>query len=373
MRTHLKTLISSLAHASVLLLAAAIAGCGGGDDARPVYRVELPELRADAQGVTSSVAFAINDRNEIVGTLDTPAGRRAYRWANTQTTDLGGFTEPAAEGIAYNINNHGVVIGTAENGDGRRAFTWANGAATRLPTLAGGRPIDAAYGINDAGDVVGISGTADNPAAVLWRAGQPTRLATLDARFPQGEAYAINASGAIAGGSGTPLGLAPVLWTAAGTAVDLGRLPGAQEEFGLALALSEANHVVGVASARTGRHAFLWDAGRLTDLGDLPGGGDLSIGYGVNDRGHVVGSSQVRDGEGDSQSATQPALLHHAFFWSPKTGMVDLNSLIDPADPLRDRVTLLESATITNAGKVTGRALVDGVVRAYVLQPVKYP
>jgi probable HAF family extracellular repeat protein len=50
-------------------------------------------------------------------------------------------------------------------------------------------------------------------------------------------------------------------------------------------------------------HAFLWEKGKMTDLGTLPGG-DYGIAGSINDRGQVVGLSKTASGE------------FHAFLWS---------------------------------------------------------
>jgi probable HAF family extracellular repeat protein len=360
---------------SLLAFGIALAGCGGeldtGELALQRYRIVLPELAPPGEQVTSSVAFAINDRDDIVGTVETAAGRHAYRSSAQQAGPLTDFLPGGTEGIAFNLNNHGMVVGSVKVGDHRQAFTWMDGTASALPGLDHANPYGEAYGVNDAGDVVGAAGSADAPLAVVWRDRQVRRLRLLDPASPVSEAYGINESQVIVGGSGNGAGYTAVMWTHPDTVLNLGSLPGAREARGVALAVSNANHVTGVTSSRTGPHAFLWHDGVMHDLGDLPGGGDHSIGYGVNKHGHVVGTSQVKPGSGTSQSSTEAALLHHPFIWTPATGMVDLNSLIAPDDPLKDKVELLECAVITDDGKITGRAMVDGVIRAYVLIPLK--
>lgn len=341
--------------------------------ALPTYRIMLPELQVPGDIVKTSVAFAVNEREEIIGTFEAGNSRNAYFWDGVQMTNLGGFVPGGADGIAYDLNNQGLVVGSAKVGDQRQAFTWQRGVTTAQPGLDTARPYGDAYGVNESGDVVGSVGRVDQPLAALWHNNLLISLKLLDPATPVSEAYGINQNQTIVGGSGTAKGYAAVMWTDPNTVQALGRLPEAKEEFGLALEISRLNHVTGVTSAKGGRHAFLWKAGQMFDLGDLPGGDDLSIGYGVNDYGHVVGSSQVKPGSGDSQSATQPALLHHAFLWTQESGMVDLNSLIDPFDPLKGKVELLESAVISNSGRIAGRALVDGKIRAYVLIPQEYP
>ena len=59
--------------------------------------------------------------------------------------------------------------------------------------------------------------------------------------------------------------------------------------------------------------AFIWSRrGGMQDLGVLPGGNSSSA-TDITDRGEVVGSSTSASGE-------------HAFIWTERTGIVDLNS-----------------------------------------------
>jgi len=356
------------------LLAATLLGCGGSqpNPARelPLYRIVLPELAPPGAGVNSSVAFAINGRDEIVGTVETASGRHAYRSSLQPGGPSSGLLPGGQDGIAYNVNEQGLVVGAATIDGQRRALSWQAGVAMPLPGLDAANAYGESYGVNDAGEVVGVVGRAEQPLAALWRQRQLLRLLPLDPAHPTSEAYAINRDGVAVGGSATASGYVPVLWSRPDQVLALGGLPEAPLVHGVALAVSSARHVTGVTSSKEGPRAFLWHAGVMRDLGDLPGGGAHSIGYGVNKHGHVVGSSQVKHGSGPSQSATLPALLHHPFLWTPAAGMVDLNTRIAPDDPLRGKVELLESAVITDDGKITGRALVDGVVRAYVLIPL---
>lgn len=87
-------------------------------------------------------------------------------------------------------------------------------------------------------------------------------------------------------------------------------------------------------------HAFLWNAGRLTDLGTL--GGATSIAYDLNDRGQVVGVADTAYGG------------RYAFVWSAETGMRQLDMLGLGAIP----------RAITNGGQIVGQkhpALRSGV------------
>jgi probable HAF family extracellular repeat protein len=66
------------------------------------------------------------------------------------------------------------------------------------------------------------------------------------------------------------------------------------------------------------RHAFLWERGVMKDLGTLPGG-TVSGAFAINERGQVVGSSRVANGE------------THAALWEPDGTIIDLGTLVVPS------------------------------------------
>jgi probable HAF family extracellular repeat protein len=122
-------------------------------------------------------------------------------------------------------------------------------------------------------------------------------------------AVAVNDRGQVAGWSAT----SPAnetehafLWER-GRMLDLGTLGGQHSH---ATAISERGHVVGDSQTADGSwHAFIWHRGRMTDLGTL--GGSTSRPVDVNARGQVVGYS------------TAPDENLHAFLWEDGQ-MVDL-------------------------------------------------
>jgi probable HAF family extracellular repeat protein len=54
---------------------------------------------------------------------------------------------------ALAITNRGQVVGSMQTSSGTRAYVWDRGVLTELPSLGGND--DAAFAINDWGDVVG--------------------------------------------------------------------------------------------------------------------------------------------------------------------------------------------------------------------------
>ena len=97
---------------------------------------------------------------------------------------------------------------------------------------------------------------------------------------------------------------------------DLGTLGG---ETSGAYAINDLGQVTGIGKTGNGEsHAFFYDGTIMHDIG-IPGEG--SWGRDINDSEQIVGrGQQFRD--------------FYAFFWSSEDGLLNLNDLIDPNDPL---------------------------------------
>ena len=107
-------------------------------------------------------------------------------------------------------------------------------------------------------------------------------------------ATAINSLGQVVGESDTATGLRGFLWTpttpngSSGSMINLGDLPGGTD-LSQATAINSSGQVAGVSNAATGQRAFLWTpntlngmTGSMIDLGDLPGGSNSSRATGIN-------------------------------------------------------------------------------------------
>jgi probable HAF family extracellular repeat protein len=107
--------------------------------------------------------------------------------------------------------------------------------------------------------------------------------------------------------------------------------------------LNASGNVTGIAARADGeRHAFIYSAAKMTDLGTL--GGTLSIGYAINDSNQVTGEAAIAGG------------VFHAFVYA-NGQMVDL----DPAIESLGFGTVIESVgfDINSAGQVIGRLSVS--------------
>jgi len=276
-------------------------------------------------GGSESQAKLINDRGQIVGQSDTPTGLGWFLWERGKMTNLGSL----GGGQVRAMNVRGQIVGWKDNGAGGRAFLWQNGKMTDLGTLGG---TDAqASAINDSGQVVGYSSTADGAThAFLWRNGKMTDLGTLVGGAGSG-AMAINNHGQIVGWADTATGDTHAFLWQNGKMTDLGK-PAGMIESGATMigdggeivghathddgnnevstrpvvwwsgkmtvlprgehtypqAINAGGKVVGYMFTARGRwHAFVWQKGKLTDLGTF--GASQSWAYAVNDHGQVAG------------------------------------------------------------------------------------
>ena len=182
------------------------------------------------------------------------------------------------------------------------AVVFRDGRVTDLGTLPGGYESQA-ISINDRGQVSGFgSNGTDDPYSLfgwgtearsfVWENGVMQDIGTL------GGADAVmggmNARGQIFGVSytnTTPNGTTgiptvhPFIWEK-GRIRDLGSLGGTYTE---ANSMNNDGQVAGISTLAgdTNVHPFLWDGRRMIDLGTL-NGGDLGVAKSVNDEGHVT-------------------------------------------------------------------------------------
>jgi probable HAF family extracellular repeat protein len=324
--------------------------------------VDLGTFGGPTSGVNGEPSVqVINNRGTVVGVADTsmltpvPAGynpignqdffvSHAFVWRGTRLKDLGtlpgGFYSFAAA-----INQHGQIAGTSENNQidpasGNPEFhavLWQNDKILDLGTLGGTASFAAT--LNDHGQVIGqalnnipdplsILGlgsqtTLTQTHAFLWENGKMQDLGTLGG--PDSWAMYVNDHGQVAGTSYTngviaQNAIAPqsnaYLWEN-GKMKDLGNLGGTNSFLGpqFVNALNNRGQVVGLMALadESVRHPFFWDGEKLLDLVGF--GGTFSTATGINDSGEIVGYSYF---PGDH--------VKHAFSW--KNGlMTDLGSV----------------------------------------------
>ena len=112
-------------------------------------------------------------------------------------------------------------------------------------------------------------------------------------------------------------------------------------------------------------HAALWHNGRVSDLGTL--GGYESVGYGINDRGVVVGAAS--NTVSDPYTANffnffiQAATQVHAFLWDGS--LHDLHTLGAGTDSV--------AFYINGKGQVAGQSFTDTTINATTGLPTMHP
>jgi len=270
----------------------------------------------------------------------------AFRWEKGVLTDLG--TIPGGNNSdAVWLNSLGQVVGESENGvidplvgvPENKAVLWQkDGQITDLGTLGGNGSL--ALAINDRGQIVGgalndildpfsFPGLATQSRAFLWQDGVMRDLGTLGG--PDAFATSINDRGQIAGVSmtnsipnaatGFPT-FHPFLWEN-GKMLDLGSLGGTQAVPAGGIddategqrALNNRGQVAGGSTldGDSTVHPFLWDGAKLLDLGTL--GGSFGLARAINDAGDVAGAATTANDE-----------AVHAFVWRDGK-MIDLGTV----------------------------------------------
>jgi probable HAF family extracellular repeat protein len=269
-----------------------------------------------------------------------------------------------------------LALGDSSSGT-CQAFLWQDGVMTSLPALGDSRERrqknSAANWINNRGVVAGIAendvtditcpGRSISPQVlefkpVIWEEGHVQELPTFrnedGVSDPDGVAFAINNHGQVVGASGRCttfnanstqtylLGLHILLWQH-GRAKDLGNLGGTGPGGGnVAVGINNQGHVVGSSYLSDGAtfHGFLWteDTG-MKDLGTLPGD-QISAALGINDDGDVVGISL-------------DANFNPRAFLRRNGVMTDLNTLIPAGSPL----FLIQACSINTRGELIGLAV----------------
>jgi probable HAF family extracellular repeat protein len=156
-------------------------------------------------GGPDSVAFAVNDLDQVVG-ADVAANLLqasvAWWWQGGRKTALG--TLGGSSTLPFAVNDRGQVVGAARLvGDAvEHAFLWQRGHMTDLGAPAG-RTDSEALDINERGQVVAMSCESDGCVPYLWQNGAFTDLNTVlsaSSGWQLFDATGINERGQIVGG-----------------------------------------------------------------------------------------------------------------------------------------------------------------------------
>ncbi len=255
-------------------------------EAPSFFVTEMPTVLHQEHFPTS-----LNDAGHVAGNVFDDGYRNvsAFYWSRES-----GYVPvtPGWDGdsFAAAINNRDEIVGKLETEDGlKRAFLWRDGTWSDLEDIVppgSGWTFREARDINDLGHIVGEG----SQGGFLLIPGEPyyeiVALRTLLGRSVSPRA--INNRGSIVGRFvGYPDGL--FLWTG-DTLIALGTLGG---NGGEALDVNESNQVVGYAQTERNEnygHAFLWENGVMHDLGTL--GGASSYAFRINNEGLIQGGAE---------------------------------------------------------------------------------
>jgi probable HAF family extracellular repeat protein len=266
-----------------------------------------------------SVASAINDAGQVVGTSNSYNGMHAFTWSSGKSLTQLPLLSGSDSSSAYGINRSGQIAGAS----GSHAVVWSENTVTDLGTLGGSW--GEAHGINNAGEVVGVTDTSAGPRAFLWTHGASMQgLGTLPGDTSS-RANRINDQGAVVGASEGRQGVQAFFWTSKGGMQAMGVLQGGgySEAFGI----NNLGQVVGQSGSSLGTRAFLWTSGSpMVDLNnlapDLPAGTILTGAFSINDNGQIVAFGIINPRLNKNHAASMDDHLHsgptHVFLLTPK-------------------------------------------------------
>jgi probable HAF family extracellular repeat protein len=414
-----KLLFGLLSAAMSLLVTCGAYAAGSGQTVYRVINLGDPQGGPLSQGTTN------NQPGWVAGWSTQPnLTMNAELWRNGSAMNLGTLGGPTLNSaVAWpNRNDQGVVVGISETNevqplgeswscylavffvaDGHvcRGFVWRGGKMSPLPTLGGDNGF--ATGVNNRGEIVGwAENTTHDPTcdqftntgqvlqfeAVMWvqdRGGTDSGYRAIELPpYPgdlDGAATAINQWGEVVGisgicdaaiGGGTAKHM--VIWSHGQVRRELPTLGGAY--WNTPMDINDRGNVVGFSDlpgdgptiAQANFQAFFWSShpyqcndatvpgGSTCDLGAL-GPNLISEALGVNSRDQVVGLSQILIGS---------SLENHAFIWQDGR-MTDLNGLVAPGTTL----TLTIAQDINDRGEITGQATTPaGATVAFEAIPV---
>jgi probable HAF family extracellular repeat protein len=306
----------------------------------------------------------INDAGDVVGTVQTAT----FDYHAFLYTDASGLRDLGTFGgdhwsQAISINNLGHLTAFRTNSDGSvGTFLYGDDIGTVAVGGLPGASLTMIDTLNDADQVTGYSTIANVSQTFVWTA--PTGAQPFGS--PSGFVFgggAINLPGQIAldavvnADPNFPVYHA-FRFTPGSGFLDLGTLPGSGRIVSVASSINADGEVVGYSGDAAGGSptlAFLYtDRGGMVALDTL--GGRQTQANDINDNGAIVG---------DATLAGSGSL--HAFLYTPASGVVDLNSLIDPASGW----SLQTATAINNRGMIVGIGAFGGSSHGYRLRRVR--
>ena len=348
-------------------------------------------------GALSSIARGINDLGQVVGESTFPRigppepETHAFLWTpGLGMQDLGALGSGLTSSIAFDINNAGQVVGRSflakfvpppiDPETGSHAFLWTRGEGMRdIGALSGGESI--AYAINDAGQVVGRSYVSRSMSvsyhAFRWTPAEG--MLDLGAFGPAGDSSAalgINEVGQIVGwstvGVGPYYGIHGALWTTSEGIESLASTTGITHVRGI----NDHQQIVGDRRVVT----LQLGPGNAPPVANAGGpytgteGSEVLFDLSGTDRdgGELYGKVLFGDGAVDFIDAMVPSVWRTQKHEYADNGTYTLTLIVTDARGGRDTatttVTIANVAPTISAGSLTGPAsplpLVDGSASA---------
>lgn len=305
----------------------------------------LGEVHYSVTDLGTGSGRGVNDSGQVIGDGKAPS---IFLYSEGSSVSLP--TPGAREACSQGINSSGQACGWYTGSVKTEAFVYSNGVMSMLPTLGGTRC--QAYGINNSGQVTGSSSTGGGVShAFIYSNGIIRDIGTLGGSYSWGGS--INNNGDVTGYGYTAGGSRHAFIYSNGTMQDIGTLAGYTLSIGQGI--NDLKWVTGYSqTANGGSHAFLYSDGVMIDIGTLDGGS--SSGYGINNRGQVVGYGYTPRGP-------------IAFLYTDGQ-MLDLNTLVSSQCGL----TLRCAYSISDNGYITGYGTnAAGESHAFLLTPVPEP
>lgn len=282
----------------VALASALCCGAAFGDDP-PEYEVEVipGPYCGKVFGYRPAVGRGINDRGDICGyNFDCDNSNQAFFWSPETGRIALDLPPGTIMSRALDLNSAGLIVGWMEvsnDGLGYLGFVHDGEQYTNLGTLPGGNWSEA-HAINEKDEIVGFWGDTVNgpsPLAFLWRDGQMIDIHP-DFRTAKSEAMDINDQSQATGwmGSSKFSDAHAFIWDN-GKVTDLGVIPGGFTGVGIAINNLGDVAVQGRMLNRNDEviiRSFLWRDGEWIDLGGLPGCEETTV-RDLNDAGQAVG------------------------------------------------------------------------------------
>jgi probable HAF family extracellular repeat protein len=282
-------------------------------------------LLNDSGTVAAHTDLAVPDPNAAsFGCYDPDCFQaHAFQWKNGVINDLGALPENN-NSAAGSINSRGWATGQSQSSTidpvlgfpEFRAVLWKHGQIIDLGTLDSGTESLGVW-VNDAGQVIGLSTISTEPDPIgfifqthtfIWENGKKLDIGTLGgsdagpgggcSNPPEGMVWGLSTTSTTPNpDTGFPTA-DPFLWDH-GKMTDLGTLGGT---YGFAQCANHRRQVIGMSSFGAnpaaclvegpGCHAFFWENGIMTDLGTL--GGNNSQAFWLNEAGVIAGSADLQ-------------------------------------------------------------------------------